>query len=347
MDTMGCSEAKASELLAAHGWDLERAADAFLQHSAGSMSGTFSAAASAPAGVQATEAYSSRRDQEQHRQQQQQQQQTWLQTKEEQQQAGRSILEQLQPPRDQPPQRPSQQQASQHQAQRQWQPPPDNPMQTPPPRVPAGWKAVWSQEQEAYYFWHLATNDTTWEPPEVIEHAATPPLQEFVAATEAPDLQPAQPASSAKHYTCLQHWRPRADLQVCLRLLHGERLEVTWNDGQIGGWAFGYTLEDPSKEGYFPQDIFQPAKRPGCPRHIGDHCHATEHFVAPEEVAGYVSVEQGDAVRVLHPSQDPFAWVYVERTGALQERGWLPDAVLAATGGALGEGLGISNGVIS
>lgn len=248
----------------------------------------------------------------------------------------------------------------------------------PPPSLPAGWRAVWSKEQEAYYYWHVGTAHTTWEFPEaaipetpevqsqisdalVVEiceaatadagcnvHGAREPCSEeahFTARVTqtAREAITTRTAQSVRHFLCMQHWRPRADLQACVRLFHGERVEVTWMDGQEGGWAFGNYLEDPSKEGYFPQFILQPSKRTPCPRHVGEICHVTEHFLAPEEVAGYVSVEQGDVVRVLHPSQDPYVWAYVERTGALPERGWVPECVLAATNRAVGlAGLGVS-----
>ena len=49
------------------------------------------------------------------------------------------------------------------------------PIPTPPPitdegrlpTVPSGWKAVYSVNDNAYYYWHLGTNHTQWEDPNI------------------------------------------------------------------------------------------------------------------------------------------------------------------------------------
>jgi len=137
-------------------------------------------------------------------------------------------------------------------------------------------------------------------------------------------------------YLCTRPWRPREDLPECLRLFHGERLEVSWSETQEEGWAFGCILEEPSREGYFPQSALRPAPRPPAPHALGDLCSVNELFAEPEGVTGYLAVSLGDSVRVLHPPSEPFVWVYVERLGSRSKRevGWVPECVLVGQGEA-------------
>lgn len=39
------------------------------------------------------------------------------------------------------------------------------PAQPPPPRMPMNWQALWSEQHQAYYFWHIPTSKTQWEVP--------------------------------------------------------------------------------------------------------------------------------------------------------------------------------------
>merc|ERR1719296_340645 len=45
------------------------------------------------------------------------------------------------------------------------EPSPPPPMQPPPPCLPAGWKAVWNEEQNSFYYWHVPTNKVQWDLP--------------------------------------------------------------------------------------------------------------------------------------------------------------------------------------
>merc|ERR1712048_133748 len=49
------------------------------------------------------------------------------------------------------------------------EPPPVPPSQPPPPCLPTGWKAVWNEEQSAFYYWHVPTSHVTWEIPGATE----------------------------------------------------------------------------------------------------------------------------------------------------------------------------------
>lgn len=48
-------------------------------------------------------------------------------------------------------------------------------LQLAEPRMPVGWRAIWQSDDQRYYFWHVPTNFTTYEAPqvrEVISHAS-------------------------------------------------------------------------------------------------------------------------------------------------------------------------------
>lgn len=292
---------------------------------------------------------------------------------------------------------------------------PPAPAQPPPPRLPPNWQALWSEEQQAYYYWHVPTNHTTWFAPPIEESSEVDQEQEAEHSrqdelvTEACDItgadreiarslleaqgwslenavrvhvqqederrvqeaarlrqaeekqrvaevarreeqaqkEASQAAEDAKrrhaeegsaqalregHYVCSRHWRPRPGVDVCIRLFHGERVMVTWVDGKEHGWAYGHVVDDTAKEGYFPQDLLVEVVQQPQSHQAGEACGVLERFEAPEEVAGYLSVDRGDVLKVLHPIDAPYVWAYVERvTGdrlGRQERGWVPEAML-------------------
>jgi len=317
--------------------------------------------------------------------------------------------------------------------------PPGNP---PPPQVPEGWQAVWCDVQKEYYFWHIPTNETTWDPPEVSESEVTsepeeskkvetPPPEEplpqpqveqqqqqqpqqqtkpgkkFVPSEPSPGPSPKSngavqpeaneprldPAAAAQQeflrrlelssatsftttvpestvggwleqpaltitpedasptgqaesisgattigmpegqYCCCRHWRPRDDLPECLRLIQGERMEVSWSEPSEDGWAYGFALEDSAHPGYFPQAVLRAPMRQPVPRIVGEHISVANTFAEPEHISGYLPVTAGEIVRVLHPTQDPHVWVFVERVvpgpHGRREAGWIPEDLLS------------------
>eukprot|EP00747_Dinoflagellata_sp_TGD_P031612 gnl/TRDRNA2_/TRDRNA2_135423_c0_seq1.p1 gnl/TRDRNA2_/TRDRNA2_135423_c0~~gnl/TRDRNA2_/TRDRNA2_135423_c0_seq1.p1 ORF type:complete len:673 (-),score=129.11 gnl/TRDRNA2_/TRDRNA2_135423_c0_seq1:95-2113(-) len=140
-------------------------------------------------------------------------------------------------------------------------------------------------------------------------------------------------------YVVSRHWRPRAGaegVQVCLRLFHGERAAVSWVDGQHEGWAYGYALSDPGKEGYFPQSILKPVKHNPLRCAAGMTLSVRELFEAPPEIGGYLTLSPGDIVRVLHPLEEPFVWAYVELLSphGPSAAGWVPEVVLCDSSAA-------------
>jgi len=327
----------------------------------------------------------------------QQQQQQHVQQQQVQQQQQQQQQPQPQP-QPQPQLQPQLLQHQQQQQQQQRQPEqqtsqaasaqPPAPSQPPPPRLPPDWQAIWAETQHAYYFWHLPTNRTTWDAPEMedaaaqaqqaaaaenarreglvseareitgIDSAAARTLleshnwnleaairshvqrqeaaarrraEEEAAAARAAEEAKRVPQKRLGAYICAQHWRPRLGIPGCIRVFHGERVKVTWTDGQEEGWAYGTVLDEPSKEGYFPQAILKEFKYHPRGRRAGERCTAMERFDAPEEVGGYASVAPGDTVKVLHPTAEPYVWVYVERIsshGLAPEVGWVPECIL-------------------
>jgi len=57
------------------------------------------------------------------------------------------------------------------------------PAQPPPPRMPPNWQALWSDQHQSYYFWHVPTNKTVWEVPSL--DAASPPQANDIATPTA------------------------------------------------------------------------------------------------------------------------------------------------------------------
>ena len=134
---------------------------------------------------------------------------------------------------------------------------------------------------------------------------------------------------------CTRNWQPlpQPDIQDrCLRLFHGECVEVTWTDDQDEGWAHGYALDDRSKEGYFPQMILAPLKRRPRQHSVGERCTPNQPFQPPPDIGGYLVVEPGDPLKVLHPLEPPFVWAYVGRLGKDEvttvKAGWVPECIL-------------------
>lgn len=279
------------------------------------------------------------------------------------------------------------------------------------PAAPPGWVPVWSEEHQAYYYWHTPTGDVTWDDPagtvdatldddtelqrqealvsqasditgleatpmrrlleangwnlelairaHVREEEERPPGQpqgggaggggqdrqhRAAAAAEAPKARPADPgcheavgaaqaAVAPGLYVCTRHWRPRSEVAECMAITWGEYVEVLWSDGNLEGWAYGKTLQEPEKEAYFPQEILQPRQRRPPPRQLGDRCKVVEHFEAPPEVGGYLSVSPGDVLQFLHTAESPYVWIYAQRVASSQgptpvATGWVPSSVL-------------------
>lgn len=126
---------------------------------------------------------------------------------------------------------------------------------------------------------------------------------------------------------CTRHWQPKAGIQGCLRIFHGQRVRCSWTEGPTG-WAYVVFLDDPNTVGYVPQAILTEATRAGISRALGEDCPVLEAFVAPEEVRGYLSVSPGDTVTVLHPVSEDGVWAYCQQKQQQSQSGWLPECVL-------------------
>mmetsp|Transcript_15321 Transcript_15321/g.27295 ORF Transcript_15321/g.27295 Transcript_15321/m.27295 type:complete len:690 (-) Transcript_15321:205-2274(-) len=143
VNTTGCSEARAREVLIMCNWNLEISADALFREEPG---GTEDADADRPrwgprAGASQPAA-------------QRQQEQAY---------------------------NPGHQDAGAQDEQAPEQQPPA-PTQPPPPRLPPDWQALWNEEQNNYYYWHVPTNHTTWDAPSLDDGEAAQAMA--IAATE-------------------------------------------------------------------------------------------------------------------------------------------------------------------
>ncbi|CAK0807266.1 unnamed protein product [Prorocentrum cordatum] len=132
--------------------------------------------------------------------------------------------------------------------------------------------------------------------------------------------------AAGQRFVCSRHWRPKAEFTKCLRLLHGECVCVSWEDGREDGWAYGRALDDQTKEGYFPRAVLRELEGELRPRAPGERLSVCDSFDTPESVGGYVFAQPGDTLRVLHPMEEPYVWAYVEREGppGVSELGWVP-----------------------
>lgn len=149
------------------------------------------------------------------------------------------------------------------------------------------------------------------------------------AAAEKAALEEAAEVCRIGLNVCYRHWRLcLPGLESCIRLIQGEQVEVTWLD-EATGWAYGHTLHDPSRRGYFPQEVVRQCLRPTRAYVVGEACQAIQRFEAPPDIGGYLSLEVGDVLTVLHPVVEPAVWAYVERgRGATADRGWAPATAL-------------------
>eukprot|EP00929_Paragymnodinium_shiwhaense_P014168 TRINITY_DN122050_c0_g1_i1.p1 TRINITY_DN122050_c0_g1~~TRINITY_DN122050_c0_g1_i1.p1 ORF type:complete len:700 (+),score=179.57 TRINITY_DN122050_c0_g1_i1:114-2213(+) len=131
----------------------------------------------------------------------------------------------------------------------------------------------------------------------------------------------------------MRHWSPKEDIRNCLHVHHGERFEVTWNQENAEGWAYGAAVDDPNKAGYLPQDILRPLGHKPRQRVVGETCMAVETFDPPPEVSGYLQVSIGDALTVKHALDPPYVWAYVGKVrrsaqDLSHDAGWVPECIL-------------------
>mmetsp|Transcript_34725 Transcript_34725/g.63093 ORF Transcript_34725/g.63093 Transcript_34725/m.63093 type:complete len:656 (-) Transcript_34725:82-2049(-) len=147
-----------------------------------------------------------------------------------------------------------------------------------------------------------------------------------------PKREPMPPHPEQEHYVCKRHWKPKDDVEGCIRIFHGERVKSMWTEG-ANGWAYVVFLDDPTQEGYVPQDILQVPQRPAQEREKGETLTVLEAFEAPAEVSGYLSAAPGELVSVMYPVSGECVWAYCENESTL-ECGWMPECVLSSCAAA-------------
>eukprot|EP00927_Polykrikos_kofoidii_P073717 TRINITY_DN69736_c0_g1_i2.p1 TRINITY_DN69736_c0_g1~~TRINITY_DN69736_c0_g1_i2.p1 ORF type:complete len:671 (-),score=152.49 TRINITY_DN69736_c0_g1_i2:124-2136(-) len=287
--------------------------------------------------------------------------------------------------------------------------------QPAPPLLPDGWRAVWSQEEGDYYYWHVATRATQWDVPTpavreegtvdhvsvsseatsitrsdgsttakavsqghtrqvaditgctleearqllaqhdgnleaaIRAHVAKEKVAKVGQSTPSPSSGRNAPgngqAQSGKDGApipannvlplgvrmCSQHWQGPSSGSVCLKLVRGAHVNVTWVDGQAGGWAYGSLVEEPGNCGYCPQEVLVPVPpRAMKPISVGERLRVNATFEPPRFVDGYLSARAGDEVIAVHPVEEPYIWAYVARANQHPPpgHGWLPMCIL-------------------
>lgn len=218
--------------------------------------------------------------------------------------------------------------------------------------LPDNWEAVWSPTDNLYYFWNTITGQTQWEIPdspskvaEVFSDSSSKAAEVFsdspskAAEVLAPqhDLTSAlSQAGTFKNlpavYLCSRTWEPDAAFPSAMRILHGERLRVSWTDSERDGWAYGSILGEDEKEGYFPQQMLTLATREPQALVVGRRYFVGEHFQGPPDDGGYLTVAPQSLIEVVHQESDVGTWCYaklidLDGSGACSY-GWIPESIL-------------------
>lgn len=226
----------------------------------------------------------------------------------------------------------------------------------PPKNLPPDWRAIWSPDEKAYYFWHEPLNLVQWELPmdrfevEVPKPVAKKMVQggsvsnnSVAKENQAPkeneasfNAPPATPPSSALNpivragmsYISGRQWGPQPDVEGSLRVAMGERLVVA-ELFEGSDWAWVHPVEDPKNAGYVPKAILEEPQRPPGRYVDGEICKVERQFRFEPEGSGYLNVQIFEEVQVQHPVEPPGAWVYVESLKAPGSKGWVPEAFLS------------------
>lgn len=205
-------------------------------------------------------------------------------------------------------------------------------------RLPPDWEFAYDKQGHDWYYWHKPSGVTQWEvPPGAVSLSTeghltgsdsnTVEVEESNALSDtasAGGISSTDARLQAGEYVCIKHWQQEG----CLALVHGERVQVQWSDSNSVGWAYGHRVVDPDKKGYFARAVLKPA--PPSPQLLSQGllitaCHA---FEAPKETNGYLSLEEGEEVEVLHTARYPCVWVFVSKGRNRASSGWVPVCLL-------------------
>lgn len=125
-------------------------------------------------------------------------------------------------------------------------------------------------------------------------------------------------------FVCIRTWKPANQVSQtqCPPLDHGMRLYILSIDDM--GWALGYNVEDTKKTmAYFDKAVLRAVPDEPSEFQQNSQCRVIETYQSP--MSGYLSVQAGEMLRVLHPMESPFVWVYAQ---SLAAAGWVPASIL-------------------
>mmetsp|Transcript_18174 Transcript_18174/g.33415 ORF Transcript_18174/g.33415 Transcript_18174/m.33415 type:complete len:581 (-) Transcript_18174:114-1856(-) len=184
--------------------------------------------------------------------------------------------------------------------------PPPAPSHPPPPRLPANWQALWSEQHQLYYFWHVPTNETTWEAPAldaaVVEASRLPSVSEPKCASN-------EPATLS----------PAVGIVESLGLLHmGEHQEAyrQMDDSAPGHERHKACCSDEDDE----EEII-------C--NNDGHYLCTQHWWPPEGIETCMRLFHGEHVTVTWTDGKDNGWAYGHILGDRNQEGYFPQQVLA------------------
>lgn len=146
----------------------------------------------------------------------------------------------------------------------------------------------------------------------------------------------AEPGSLAgKVLVCTKHYRPDPMPEHDIMPMdHGDHLHV--DKEYPGGWVYGSNIYHGKKGFVFIKDAFMAtnnlcrvARSEPAVRVAHETYKCTEAFVPPPHLGGYLTVNVGDTVRILHVGEPHFIWLYGEHeSGDSITQGWIPSCVL-------------------
>lgn len=236
------------------------------------------------------------------------------------------------------------------------------PVQPPPPRMPTNWQALWSEQHQAYYFWHIPTSKTQWEVPplDTASDSANAPVGSRPgtstgvssrAVGEAVSKQPAQRTDSSF-----------STASAALSGLPGLAAGIGPLCGSLGQLQLGTSgvavsatdreqrspvaapqaLESRSVAERGPPDRFMqpPAERSFKERAEAErkgeelwscregHYMCTQHWWPPEGVDTCMRLFHGEHVMVTYTDGKESGWAYGHIIDNSSHEGYFPQAVL-------------------
>lgn len=218
------------------------------------------------------------------------------------------------------------------------------PAQPPPPRMPMNWQALWSEQHQTYYFWHIPTSKTQWEVPPLDtagsptnDGATVPPSAKAPGSASAFSMPPAE----LNGIPCLGGMGPLCGSLGQLQLGHeGDNLTAAGNESrenQPRNSPSGTAMErgppkrlaeqGNSKESFMERTEAQIKAEELWACREG-HYMCTQHWWPPEGGQTCMRLFHGEHVTVTWTDGKESGWAYGHIIDDTSHEGYFPQAVL-------------------